>query len=93
MPGKPVVRRGGRLFCPECGHMMTREYDKCPNCGVEFEGVVEEVQHDARHLASPEEMELGDEIQEMGKSYRVRTAIIALAFVLAALFLYLIICR
>ncbi len=42
MSEAPIIKRGDRYFCPECGHLMPRLHKSCQMCHLEFKGMVKD---------------------------------------------------
>ena len=93
MPSEPIIRRGERYFCPECGHIMQSRMPSCSMCNTVFDGMVEERQHDAEHPPTAEEMDLVEEIEERESRWHIWTAVSVFILIIGlALILYLV-CR
>lgn len=91
MPSEPIIKRDGRYFCPECGHMMQSRMPSCSMCSTVFDGMVEEQKHDAEHPPTVEEMHLVEEIEERESRWHIWTAVsVFLVIVITALVLFLV---
>lgn len=85
MPRDPIIKRGEKYFCPECGHMMEEHFSTCPACHIVFDGMVEEVAHDAAHPPTTEEIEVVDELDREMRIQRLWTLVIIVSIAAAAI--------
>jgi len=87
MAEAPIVKRGNRYFCPECGHLMDRPHRRCPVCNLVFKGEVkDEVRPKQEPLKIPE---IEEKYEEVHTQRYLLTGIIGI-LVLAAIALLLI---
>lgn len=92
MAEAPIVKRGNRYFCPECGHLMERPHRTCPVCQLVFKG---EVQDEMRPKQDPLKIpEIEEKYEEVHTQKYLLTGIISVvAFAILALILLLLLQR
>lgn len=88
MPEAPIVKRGDRYFCPECGHLMEHPHSSCPVCNLIFKG---EVQDEVRPKKEPLKIpEIEEKYAAVHTQRYIWTAVLG-TLILAALAILLLI--
>lgn len=92
MAEAPVIKRGNRYFCPECGHLMKRPHRSCPVCQLVFKGEVkDEMRPKQDPLKIPEIEEKYEEVHT--QKYFLNSIISVIALVILAIILLLLLRR
>lgn len=90
MAEAPIVKRGNRYFCPDCGHLMERPHRSCPVCQLVFKGEVkDEVRPKQEPLKIPEIEEKYEEVHTQKYLLTGVISILTIA-VLAIILLFLL---
>lgn len=90
MAEAPIIKRGDRFFCPECGHLMKKQPKTCPMCQLTFNGmVVDEVRSKQDPLKIPEVEEKYEEVHTQSFLW-TSIAVILLLAGLAVLIIFIV---